>query len=77
MVKEYFLRKMLEKQLKDVPETEREKLITLVTQNPELFQKIAVAAKTKMDSGMEQMAAMQSAMLEYKDELESVTKNLA
>ena len=77
MVKEYFLRKMLEKQLKDVPETEREKLITLVTQNPEFFQKIAVAAKTKMDSGMEQMAAMQSAMLEYKDELESVTKNLA
>lgn len=69
MVKEFFLRKMLEKQLSQVPADQREKLIAMVTKNPELFQKIAAEAQEKMKSGMDQMAAMMAVMQAHQAEL--------
>lgn len=69
MIKEFFLRKMLEKQLSNVPADQREKLIAMVTKNPELFQKIAQEAQEKMKSGMDQMSAMMAVMQAHQSEL--------
>lgn len=72
MLKEFLLRKMLKSQLKDVPEAEQEKLIKVISENPELFQKIAAEAQEKMKGGKDQMTAMIEVMSKYKDDLQKV-----
>lgn len=72
MLKEFFLRKMLKSQLKDMPEAEQEKLIKVISENPELFQKIAEEVQAKTKDGKDQMAAMLEVMTKYKDELQKV-----
>lgn len=69
MIKDFLMRKMLEKQLKNVPKDQQEKLIAMVTQNPELFQKIATEVKAKTDSGMDQMKATMEVMKNHESEL--------
>lgn len=75
MLKELLMRKMMERELgkAGVPKEEQEKLFQMVLKNPELFQKIAVEAKHKIDSGMDQTRAMQEVMLAHKTELEKLT----
>lgn len=73
MLKEFFLRKMLKSQLKDVPEADQEKLIKAVSDNPELFQKIAEEVQQKMkNGGGDQMTVMLEVLGKYKDELQKV-----
>lgn len=71
-IKDFLLRKVIKSKLKDVPEAEQEKLITLVEKNPELFQKIAVEAQEKIKTGQEQTAAMMEVIKKYESELKSL-----
>ncbi len=66
------MKQMLKRQMKDVPADQREKLIELVTKNPELFQKIAQEAQQKIASGMDQMKAMMSVMQDHQEELQKI-----
>ena len=76
MFKEYIMRKMLEKQMGNVPAEEREKLIALVTKNPELFQKIALEMQERIKNGEDQMQAAMTVMQAHKEELQKlVTRN--
>lgn len=63
---------MLRNQLKGIPEAEQDKIIAIVTKNPELFQKIANEAQEHIKGGMDQMSAMQKVMMKYQDELKKV-----
>lgn len=74
MIKEFLMRKMLGAQLAKagVSAEQQEQLMQIVMKNPELFQKIATEAKVKIDSGMDQMKAMQEVMLSHKSELEKL-----
>lgn len=72
MFKELLMRKLLQSKLGSLPKEEQDKIITLVTKNPELFQEIALKIKTKMDSGMDQMKATMSVMEEYKDRVQKL-----
>lgn len=72
MIKEFLMRKMLEKQLKNVPKEEQEKMVSMITKNPELFQKIAVEVKAKVDSGKDQMTATMEVMKNYESELRAL-----
>lgn len=72
MFKEFLLRKMVKSQLKDVPEAEQEKLVTLISENPQLFQNIAEEVQAKVKGGMDQMTAMLEVMTKYKDDLQKV-----
>ncbi len=63
---------MLKRQLKGVPEAEQERILNIVTKNPELFQKIALEANEHIKGGMDQMAAMQKVMLKYQEDLKKV-----
>lgn len=62
----------MEKQLKDVPADQREKILKVVSENPELFQKIALEVQEKTKDGKDQMAAMMEVMQKYEDELRKV-----
>ena len=72
MFKELLMKKLLQSKLGSLPKEEQEKIITLVTKNPELFQEIAMKIKVKIDSGMDQMKATMSVMEEYKDRVQKL-----
>jgi len=68
------MRQMLKKQMKGVPDEEIEKLVQLVSKNPELFQQIAEKAQGKMKQGKDQMSAIMEAAQDHKEELEKLIK---
>ncbi|MES2408714.1 MAG: hypothetical protein V4509_00255 [Patescibacteria group bacterium] len=63
---------MLDRQLKDVPEDQKEKIMKLITEKPELFQKIALEAQEKMKQGKSQMDAMMEVAKAHQDELKGI-----
>lgn len=72
MFKELLLKKLIKSKLGALPEAEQEKIIRIVTKNPELFQEIAVKIKAQMDSGKDQTAATMKVMEEYKDKIQKL-----
>lgn len=67
----FIMKKVIASKLKDVPEEQRNMIMKLVEENPELFQKIALEAQEKIKGGMDQMAAMQQTLAKYQSELKS------
>ncbi len=76
MFKDFLIRKMLKNQLKGVPEAEQEKLIKLITNNPQLFQTIANEVQTKVKSGMDQMHATMEVMKRHEAELKQLKDSI-
>jgi hypothetical protein len=72
MLKDFILKQMLKRQLKGVPEAEQEKILKIVTENPELFQKIAMEAQEKIKGGMDQQTAMMRVMQNHQEELKKI-----
>lgn len=73
-MKNFIMKKMLQRQLKDVPEAEREKFIKMVEKDPDFFTKVAQEVKEKMDGGQDQMTATMSVMGKYKDKLKELSE---
>jgi hypothetical protein len=79
MLKEFFLKKMLQSQLKGagLSQEQQNKLIEMVTKNPDLFKKIAEEAQNLMkNNGMGQMQAIMKVAEKYKSELGDLSKGL-
>jgi len=72
MFKEMLMKKMLKSKMKDMPEAEQEKMIKLVTENPELFQKIGIEIQSKMKEGKDQMAATMEVMQAHQEEIKKI-----
>ncbi len=76
MIKEFLMRKMLERQLKNVSKEDQEKMIGMITKNPDFFQKIAIEVKARTDNGMDQTRATMEVMKLHQYELQKLQKNL-
>lgn len=74
MFKNFLMKQMLKKQMKDVPEAEQEKLLGMIEKNPELFQKIALEVQEQMKAGKDQMAATMEVSKKYEAELREAMK---
>lgn len=77
MFKEYFLKKMLQSQLKGagLSQEQQDKMIEMVVKNPDLFKKIAEEAQALMKSqGLDQMKAIMKVAEKYKSELGDLSK---
>lgn len=72
MFKEMLMKKLIQSKLGGIPKEQQEKIVALVTKNPQLFQEIAVKIKSQMDSGKDQMKATMSVMEEYKDRIQKL-----
>ncbi len=72
MFKELLMKKLLQSKLGALPKDEQEKIIKLVTKNPELFQEIAMKIKAQMDSGKDQTAATMSVMKQYQSQVQKL-----
>ena len=66
------MKQMLKRQLKGVPEAEQERIIKLVSDNPEFFQKIGEEIQVKVKSGMPQMNATMAVMQKYQADLQKL-----
>ena len=71
-VKDFFMKKMLEKQMKDLPKDQREQMIAVISENPEFFQKIAKEIKQMQKEGRDQMAATMEVMRKHQGELQKI-----
>jgi len=72
MLKKLLLKKMMKSQLKNVPEDQQEKILKVVMENPDLFQKIALEIQAEMKAGKEQMTATMEVMRKYEKELKGI-----
>lgn len=69
MIKNFFMKKMLQSQMKDLPKDQQEQLLHMVEKDPELFTKIAREIKEEMKGGKDQMAAAMVVLPKYQDKL--------
>lgn len=72
MIKEFLMKKMLEKQLKALPKDQQEKIMKMVTENPDLFTKIAKEVEQEVKSGKEQTSAAMLVFSRHKAEIQKV-----
>ncbi len=58
MFKDFLMKQMLKRQLKDMPKEEQEKVLKIVTANPKLFEQISKEIQIEMThGGKDQMSA--------------------
>lgn len=71
-IKDYALKKMLDRQLKDVPEDQKAMIMTMVEKDPKLFEKVAKELQAEMKTnGNNQMAAAMKVLPKYQKEIMS------
>lgn len=75
MFKEFLVKKLLQAKLSGLPKAEQERIASLVTKNPKLFEEIAKKIKAKTDAGADQMMASMTVMKEYQKELQQLMMN--
>ena len=69
-VKDFLLKKAAERQLKDVPKEQRDMIMRLIENNPDLFIKMSKEVDHKIkQEGKDQMLAMMEVGKKYQKEL--------
>ncbi len=71
-IKNFAMKKLLEKQLKDVPADQREMIMTMVEKDPVLFEKIAKELQEEMKKGGNQMNAAMKVLPKYQKEIMAI-----
>ena len=72
-IKDFAVKKLLEKQLKGVPDDQKEMIMTLVEKDPKLFEKIAKELQEEMKSnGNNQMNAAMKVLPKYQAEIMAI-----
>lgn len=68
-IQNFLLSQAMKWKMKDVPEAQREQIMTLVQKNPELFKKIGEEVERRTKGGEPQMKATMEVMKKYRTEL--------
>lgn len=72
-VKDFAVKKLLEKQLKGLPESQKQMIMEMVQKDPKLFEKIAKELQEEMKkNGNNQMAAATKVLPKYQAEIMKV-----
>ena len=66
------MKKMMQRQVKNLPKDQQEKIINAVEKNPEFFEKINKEIAQKVKQGKNQMAASMEVMRLHQDELRKI-----
>jgi len=72
MIQKFLVRQALKMKMKDMPEAQREQILTLVEKNPDLFKKIGAEVDRRVKGGENQMKASMEVMKKYREELSGV-----
>jgi len=71
-MKEFLMKKMLERQLKDIPKEMQDKIVKVASENPELISKIMGEVEVEVKNGKYYMSAAKDVAVKYKDQLSSL-----
>lgn len=72
MLKKFVLRQALKSQLKNIPAADKEKILAVMSENPEFFQSVAAEIEVKVKSGKDHMAATLEVMQAHCEEFARV-----
>lgn len=73
MIKEFLMKQMMKRQTKHMPPEQQEKIMAMVSKNPDLFQKIGEEVDRRVKKGGEnQMKATVEVMKKYQNELRGI-----
>ena len=72
MFKNFLMKTMLKRQLKNMPQAEQERMIAMIEKNPALFTKIAQDIDKRVKGGMSQHEATMNVMKANQDELRKI-----
>ena len=72
----FIMKKMVKRQIKDMPQDQQEMIMNLVEQNPELLKTISTEIQAKTKKGIDQQSAMMQVMMDHKDELQRAMMKL-
>ena len=67
----FVMKQMVKRQIKDMPKEQREMIMTIVENNPNLFKTIAAEVQAKLKKGVDQQTAMMQVMIDHKQELQA------
>ena len=73
-IKKMLMKKMLDQQLKGVPQKEKDRIIAAVTENPEFFEKIGKEIEAEVKHGKSQMTASMEVMRKYQGQIQELMK---
>lgn len=73
-IKDFFVKKMLERKLKDVPPEQQEQIKALIEKNPDLFKKIGEEIEAKVKAGKPELYATMDVMKKYQSDLQKLAK---
>ncbi len=72
-MKQFAMKKMLESQMKNVPEDQKKMIMEMIEKDPALFEKIAKEMQAELKTnGNNQMAAAQKVLPKYQKEIMAV-----
>ncbi len=72
MLKEFFVRKLVESKMKDVPKEQRDMVVALIEKNPDFFAKLAQEIQVEIQGGADQMTATMNVMKRHETEIRSI-----
>ena len=73
-MQDFLLRQAMKWKMKDVPEAQREQIMTLVQKDPELFKRIGEEVERRTKGGEPQMKATMEVMKKYRKELQALAQ---
>ncbi len=73
-IKDFFLKQALKRKLKDVPEGQRDMLLSAMEKNPDFFKKVGDEIKQLTKQGQSEMAASMIVMRKYQSELQKLLR---
>ena len=73
-IKDFFLKQALKHKLKDVPEAQRDMLMSAMEKNPDFFKKVGDEIKRRTKRGESEMAATMAVMRENQAELQRIMR---
>ncbi len=71
-LKKLLMKKMMERQLKNLPPAQRDMMMSLVAENPQFFQNIAKEIEAEKKKGKTEMAASMEVMRRHQGELQKM-----
>lgn len=74
-IKNFMMKKLAQRQLKDAPADQKELIMTLMEKDPELFEKISKEMQAEMKAGKTQMSAAMKVMPKYQKQLQALMGN--
>ncbi len=73
-VQGFMLRQYAKFKMKDVPQAQRDQMLSMVEKNPELFKKIGKEIERRTKGGEPQMKATMEVMKKYREELSTLVQ---